>query len=410
MFRLSIAAALFALTIGFVVAQDGIRNGTIKATDPKAGTVTITVNGKDETFHITDNSKVMINGKQVEKPFDAKELKPGAEVAFKGVTKDGKDVIFGLRIGQPPAKQPKDAPKVDTSKLKPLPELGSEKYQDFAGGLYPEGKNERPKEHNDAGLALAKALKPLGTDGKPADDGKIVMISVGMSNTTQEFSTFKRLADADKDKNPALVLVDGAQGGMTAARIKDPDDKGSGTKYWDVVDQRLKNANVTREQVQIAWIKEADAGPDQGFPKYAQTLRDELRQIVRAMKTRFPNLQMVYLSSRTYAGYATTRLNPEPYAYESGFSVKWLIEEQLKGDKALNFDPKKGDVKAPWLSWGPYLWANGDKKNPDGLSYARDDFSGDGTHHSQAGSEKIGRHMLQFFRNDTIARSWFLAK
>src|SRR5204863_8267561 len=160
----------------------------------------------------------------------------------------------------------------------------------------------------------------LDSDGKPAAGGKVVLLSVGMSNTTQEFSTFKRIADSDRDKNPDLVLVDGAQGGMTAARIKDI-DKPDGAKYWDAVDQRLKAARVTREQVQVAWIKEADAGPNQGFPKYAQTLRDELRQIVRAMHVRFPNLKMVYLSSRTYAGWAKTPLNPEPYAYESGFSV-----------------------------------------------------------------------------------------
>jgi hypothetical protein len=170
----------------------------------------------------------------------------------------------------------------------------------------------------------------------------------------------------------------------------------------------LTTANVTREQVQIAWIKEADAGPNQGFPKYAQTLRDELRQIVCAMKVRFPNLQMIYLSSRTYAGYATILLNPEPYAYESGFSVKWLIEEQLKGDKELNFDPTKGAVKAPWLSWGPYLWANGTTKNADGLSYEASDFGNDGTHPSQPGQKKIAQHMLKFFKSDPTTKPWFV--
>lgn len=37
------------------------------------------------------------------------------------------------------------------------------------------------------------------------------------------------------------------------------------------------------------------------------------------------------MSSRTYGGYATTELNPEPYAYQSGFSVKWLVQDQLEG-------------------------------------------------------------------------------
>ena len=406
MYRISVTVSLFALSVGFVVAQDEIRRGTVKAIDAEKGTVTITANGKDETFFLTADTDVRSGGKAVAKPFEDKELKPGAAVMFKSAVKGGKDVLVGLRLGGPPA-QPAQ-PKVDTSKLKPLPELASEKYQTYEGGLYPGGKNERPKDHDAAGLALAKAIRPLGADGKPAAGGKVVMLAVGMSNTTQAFSTFKRIADADKEKHPDLVLVDGAQGGMTAARIKDPDDKGSGTKYWEVVDQRLKAAGATRDQVQIAWIKQADAGPSQGFPKYAQTLRDELRQIVRAMHLRFPNLKMVYLSSRTYGGYAKTGLNPEPYAFESGFSVKWLIEEQLKGDKELNFDPKKGAVNAPWLSWGPYLWANGTAKNADGLAYEEADFANDGTHPSPTGQKKVAEHMLKFFKAEPTARPWFV--
>jgi hypothetical protein len=404
--RTFVSLALFALSASLIVAQDEIRRGLVKALDAEKGTITITVNGKDETFFLTANTDVRFGGKAVAKPFEDKELKVGSEVMFKSATKDGKDVLVGLRFGAQPA--PPAQPKVDTSKMKTLPDLGAEKYQGFEGGLYPGGKNERPKEHDAAGMALAKSVKPLGTDGTSAASGKVVMLSVGMSNTTQAFSTFKRLADADKDKHTDLVLVDGAQGGMTAARIKDPDDKGSGTKYWDVVDQRLKAANVTREQVQIAWIKQADAGPRDGFPKYAQTLRDELRQIVRAMQVRFPNLKIVYLSSRTYGGYATTTLNPEPYAFESGFSVKWLIEEQLKGDKELNFDPKKGAVKAPWLSWGPYLWANGTTKSADGLFYEQSDYGTDGTHPSPAGQRKIAEHMLKFFKSEPTAKPWFV--
>ena len=162
--------------------------------------------------------------------------------------------------------------------------------------------------------------------------------------------------------------------------------------------------------MQVAWLKEADAGPKDGFPKYAQTLRDEQRQIVWAMHKRFPNLKMVYLSSRIYAGYATTPLNPEPYAYESGFSVKWLIEEQIKGDKELNFDPDKGAVQAPWLSWGPYLWANGKAKRDDGLSYEESDFADDGTHPSMAGRRKVAQQLLTFFKNDSTCKRWFLGK
>src|SRR6185436_19532423 len=145
--------------------------------------------------------------------------------------------------------------------------------------------------------------------------------------------------------NPRVQFVNGAQGGMTAAAIQDPDDGRRGKQYWDTVDQRLQQAGVSRDQVQVIWIKQADAGPNQGFPKYATTLQEELARIVQLLPGRYPNVKLVYLSSRTYGGYAKTPLNPEPYAYEYGFSVKWLIEQQLKGDAGLNYDPKKGAVK-----------------------------------------------------------------
>ena len=36
--------------------------------------------------------------------------------------------------------------------------------------------------------------------------------------------------------------------------------------------------------------------------------------------------------------------NSEPFSYESGFAVKWLIERQLWGEAALNFDSANGDL------------------------------------------------------------------
>jgi hypothetical protein len=407
MYRFVGPACVLLATVGLTLAQDAIRRGTLKKIDPEKKLLVITSGGKDEEFVLTDETKFAgVAGKNLAERL--RELKEGSPVMFKGSTRDGKSVLVGLKLAAADEKQAAAKTKFDTAGLKSLTELGAGKYQGHEGGLYPGGKNERPRDHETAGLARAKQVVPLGSDGKPADGGKVVLLSVGMSNTTQEFSAFKRLADADPDRSPSLVLVDGAQGGQTAARIKDPDDNGSGTKYWDIVDQRLKAAGVTRAQVQVAWIKQADAGPTQGFPKYAETLRDELRQIVRAMHRRFPNLKMVYLSSRTYAGFARTPLNPEPYAFESGLSVKWLIEEQINGAAALNFDPAKGAVQAPWLSWGPYLWANGATKNADGLSYEESDFAGDGTHPSPAGQRKVAGQLLTFFKTDPTAKPWFL--
>jgi hypothetical protein len=303
------------------------------------------------------------------------------------------------------------ARQVDLATLKPLTEMGDAEYRGFKGGLYPDGKNERPAAHEAAGLALARTVQPLDGDGKPAAAGKIVLLSIGMSNTGQATNGFKQVAENDPQKNPQVLIVNGAQGGMTAFRTQDPDDKGSGTQFWTTVDNRLREAGATGAQVQAVWLKQADAQPSEDFPQYAQKLEAEQVRIVQVLHKRFPNLKLVYLSSRTYGGYAKSRLNPEPYALESSFSVKWLIERQLKGSPEVNFDAAKGDVKAPWMSWGPYLWAAGATKRADGFSWEPGDSTdSDGTHESPAGQRKVGEALLKFFKTDMTTRGWFCKK
>lgn len=286
----------------------------------------------------------------------------------------------------------------------PLTELGAGVYKNHAGGLYPQGSNLAPPAHLATGLLFATQILPRNSSGAvDSTNGKIVLLSIGMSNTTQEFSTFKSIADVDAAKNPKLVIVDGAQGGQTAAIISD-----STANFWSVIDQRLRNANVARSQVQVAWVKEADAGPTRAFPVHAQILSSEMEAIARVLKAKYPNLKIAYWSSRIYAGYATTNLNPEPFAYESGFAVKWLIEKQINGDTTLAFAGTK--PKAPWLAWGPYLWADGMKPRADGLIWECRDFQADGTHPMPTGRAKVANLLLAFFKTEATATSWFLKK
>jgi Ca2+-binding EF-hand superfamily protein len=303
--------------------------------------------------------------------------------------------------------QPPRAPSASVG-LVPLTDLGTASYEGKPGGLYPDGRNQRPPAHEEAGLQLARAVRPLDKSGRPDDDGKIVLLSIGMSNTTQEFSTFKLLADRDPSKNPKLVIVDGAQGAMTAAVISNLENP-RGQTFWQTIEDRLSKAGVTAAQVQVAWVKQADAGPSARFPEYPLALSSELERIAQILHERFPNLRLAYNSSRIYGGYATTALNPEPYAYQSGFAVKWLIEKQIKGAPELNFDPAKGAVKAPWLAWGPYLWADGTKARTDGLTYVKTDLGPDGTHPGPSGRQKVAKLLLDFFKTDSTARPWFLA-
>ena len=291
-----------------------------------------------------------------------------------------------------------------TKGLIPLTELAAGMYFGEPGGLYPGGVNAPPAGHLAEGLALASTITALDTLGVPATNGRIVLLSIGMSNTTQEYSTFVPLANASPLKNPRVLLVDGAQGGQTAAVFANPN-----ANAWSVIDTRLHNMGVRAPQVQAVWLKEANAGPTQGFPGAAQILRDDLRAVVQNLRAKFPNAKLCYLSSRIYAGYASSALNPEPYAYESAFSVRWLIEEQLNGSPALNHDSAAGPVMAPWLAWGPYLWGDGlVPRVADGLTWECADFStSDGTHPAETGRAKVADMLLDFFTSDPTAAPWF---
>jgi hypothetical protein len=163
-------------------------------------------------------------------------------------------------------------------------------------------------------------------------------------------------------------------------------------------------------------VKLQDPKPSVSLPTDsadAKVLLTNLGLVLRALRARYPNLRIVFLSSRTYGGYAATDLNPEPYAYESGFSVKWVIESQINEMRGLPINPRAGTLNytkklAPLIVWGPYFWAQPTPRS-DGLSWQRSDFEEDGTHPSQIGEGKVGGILLEFFKTSPYARCWFVA-
>jgi hypothetical protein len=304
-----------------------------------------------------------------------------------------------------------DCAKTSTGMI-PLTDLGAGFYQGKQGGLYPGGSNTCPAAHEQAGLQIADSIVPRKWNGKPKAKGSIVLLSIGMSNTTMEFSTFKPMADSDPNKNPKLVIVDGAQRGMAANIITNPSDP-KYQQFWQTVDDRLAQADVTPKQVQIAWVKQADISPTAHFPNDAIALQQELAEIAHILVARFPNIKIAYYSSRIYAGYASSLLNPEPFAYQSGFAVKWMIENQINGSTDLNYDPARAEVKAPWLAWGPYLWSDGLTPRSDGLTWDCSQFNDDGTHPAPGAGgaqEKVAHMLLDFFKSESTSTPWFLAK
>jgi hypothetical protein len=133
----------------------------------------------------------------------------------------------------------------------PIADLGTGYWRGSQGGHYPNGSNYRPAAHNAAGLNIAQNILPLDTAGNvDMINGKVVWLSVGMSNTTMESQLFIPMADSFSQKNPKLILVDGAQGGQDIAIIDDPM-----ASYWNVIIQRLSSMGLTSKQVQVIWFK-----------------------------------------------------------------------------------------------------------------------------------------------------------
>ncbi|GAA3755216.1 hypothetical protein GCM10022225_44970 [Plantactinospora mayteni] len=304
----------------------------------------------------------------------------------------------------------------------PINDLGSGTYLGFRGGLYPDGSNAMPSAHRTIGVNRALRVRPVDTAGTPHTNGKYVLLSIGMSNTTQEFCSseaggqcapysFIGQAAADPQVNrDKLVIVDGAEGGQTAGTWDSPSD----ANYNRVRDTRLAPLGLTEQQVQIAWVKVANAQPSVSLPAAnadAYQLVTQQGNILRALKARYPNLQQVFFSSRIYGGYASTGLNPEPYAYETGFGVKWVLQAQINQMSGGGVDPRAGNLdynsRVAWAAWGPYLWANGLQPRSDGLTWARSDFVADGTHPSSSGRQKVGALLLRFFKTSPHTACWF---
>ncbi len=272
-------------------------------------------------------------------------------------------------------------------------------YLGYSGFLY-QGSNEVPPGHAVAASNWAGQIQPLDAAGFPSPSGKIGYTSIGMSNTNQEFAELIIRANADPLKRPEVVLMNGAQGGVPAEQMNNINDP-----FWTTnIPNKLSGAGLTAEQVQVAWLKQTNAGPTGPFPNWAQNLESQLRDICQHIHTTFPNIKIVYVSSRIYAGYASSSLNPEPYAYESGYSVKWLIDSQIDGDATLNYDPAQGTVRSGLLLWGPYPWADGTTPNGEGTFWICSDFKDDGTHPADPqGRIKVADLHLVQLHNDSTA-------
>jgi hypothetical protein len=364
-----------ALPAGLTLSSAGVISGTL-ASSITAGNYTFTVQVTDSSSGLTVSSTLTIG-------------------VFANLGDNCNDLSF-------------DVPNT-TTPIVALNDLGTGTYQGSEGGLYPNGSNVRPAAQDSYGVSLAQGIQPLDANGNPSPTGKYVLLAVGESTLQNEFNRFLPIANADPAKNPNLVFVNGAQGGAT------PDNFTSTTSvYWlTTLSNYLPQNGVTANQVVAVWVEDTDGIATGTFPSDITDLQSQYESMMQTMLTLFPNLKLVYFSSRVYGGYSNgvgSPDNPEPYAYEVGFAVKWAIQDQLNGNANLNYNPALGPVVAPWMSWGSYYWSNGMLGRSDGLEWDCADFSADGTHpSSQYGQLKVATELLNFLKTDDTTIPWYLA-
>jgi len=304
--------------------------------------------------------------------------------------------------------------------------MGDQTYFGFSGGLYPNGSNSMPDNHAQAGMEHAAQIMPRNHAGRPNPNGKYILMSFGMSNTMHEFcaqeifdgiscddySFIGKSAALPAVNHDNLLIINGARGGQSAEKWVSPDD----FNYRRIQNQILTPLELSVGQVQIGWLKVTTLAPTISLPDEnadAYTLVRQMGEIARTLKQIYPNMQQLFISSRTYGGYGVDDRNPEPFAYETGLAVKWVIEAQIHQMETGEIDPLAGDLNddtvAPWLAWGPYLWANGLTPRSDGLVWYPDDFRGDGVHPSKAGVSKVTGLLLDFFTHSPFTTCWFLS-
>ena len=338
----------------------------------------------------------------------------------------------------------------------PVNDLATGTYLSFEGGLYENGTDTVPVDHDADGQLFTSETIPLDVNGNPSASGKVVLASMGMSNALIEFGTFETQAKKSTAVNKtSLVLWNSSQSNQVACywfpAYGSPACSPSTENEYDRIESGLTKAKLSNMQVQVVWVDNANGRThsqnrgcqpqgtlcsslcDPTLPGCVNSVNttnalneeEEFGEALRAWKTRFPNLKMAFFSSRVFGGYAAggvDDVDPEPFAYETAFAIQWLIEAQIHQNRTGVIDPVAGDLSypaAPWIAWGPYFWADGPNPRSDGLVWCfgqtsppcngEFDFSSAGLHLNTTGAAKTADLMMNFFSTSPYTAPWFNA-
>lgn len=235
-------------------------------------------------------------------------------------------------------------------------------------------------------------------------DGVIGVVCVGMSNGNQECSEWITQTNGPwrAEINPVVRIVNCAVGGNAIEKWIDPE---SDALLWDAcVNTKLAQSGVRLDQVRVVYHKAANqfttAGNGAALPLYPAMGSDyaaflaNLQHFAGRVHTKFPAVQAVYTSSRSYGGFSTSTGRGEPLSYEEGHALNsWLTTHAA--------------IEGVWYGWGAYLWAPdcaSGQSNASGTCYVRSDYQSDGVHPAEGGRLKIARLVHDRFREEAWYR------
>jgi hypothetical protein len=233
-------------------------------------------------------------------------------------------------------------------------------------------------------------------------NGLVGVVCVGMSNAAQECNRWvQQVTGAWRGEvRGAVRIVNCSVGAHAIERWIDP--AFDPTLWDDCVQRRVPASGLTLDQVRVIYHKAANqfGGSGGQLPPYPSSSANfhlfhaNLGSFAARVRSKFPNVQAVYTTPRSYGGYAGTGVRGEPQAYEEGHALnRWLAENP--------------SVDGVWYGWGPYIWApdcSTGEANGAGICYVRTDYRDDGVHPTADGELKIARMIHERFRREAWYR------
>jgi hypothetical protein len=264
---------------------------------------------------------------------------------------------------------------VDHTEPVPLPSLGTDTYLGQEGGLYPNHSNTLPTNY------LTNQIQPIYD--LLENDSHIVVLCLGMSNLTWTCDNFINKANGNANVNSVLKFVNAGQPGRAQQAWDGNVAESDGV--WANADKRLEQEGESPSSVDVVLYFNAWAHPTEpDFATYTSTMLSSLKISMANIPDAYPNTQLIYITSREYAGYVINTLNPDPWAYWDGFAYKRLVADRINGV-----------IGGPPILWQAYQY---DPTWP--ASYFKPN---DGVHLSDAGLDVAGQLWLDFF----LTQPWF---